>query len=112
MKLEEFTSEMLNEVKAAKDLVKGELPEIAKEYIRASKIMNSLGLLLGLPVMGTGIASAIHGLSNNLFGFILIGSIVGVGGFFCSLNSCCELLDAYLQPRRMAIKAITSLKKE
>lgn len=120
MKLEDFTSEMLDEIKSAKDLVKGELPELAKEYINMQTLMAKLGIGLGVTLVTVGIVlgliSYLH--VNPRPGYdddfkIITGFLGGLSTFVgCMLTACngSTYLEFKLQPRRMAIKAITSLK--
>lgn len=118
MKLEEFTEEMLSELKSAKDLLKGEFPEIVKEYIRANKIMNRVGLAIGAVLFLIGVGLGLHAYNyvsehssdNTQFGCCMAGLIIGLPGLVVIFTSGYELASFSLQPRRMAIKAITSLK--
>lgn len=109
-----FLSEMLEEVKNLKDLAKGEMPEVAKEYILANKINNILSLTLGLLLFITSVF-ALHftvyseSTGNLGFGVGMVGSCVGLLGFLIISCSISSLIDLYFQPRRMAIKAVTSL---
>lgn len=115
MKIEEFTNEMLEELKSAKDLVKGELPELAKEYIRSRKIMYSIGLGVSFVLAGVSIAlgyhaAMIHVDDGSCVGYFVGSAVFGTFAFIMGLCDTCQLLELYLAPRRSAIKAITSLK--
>lgn len=116
MKLDDFVQEMLSEIKDLKDLAKGELPEIAKEYIRAHIILHGLGVALGAFLIMIAISCGIYALhlekmsSDQEMVLALTGLFTGLPGVVMTSINLCELLNFYLQPRRMAIKAITSLK--
>lgn len=121
MKLEDFTSEMLDEIKSAKDLVKGELPELAKEYINMQMFLSKLGMIFGGVLISIGIACGIavylhvsHDTNyhNDEFklGWGLVGTIVGMIGLIVTACNVSTYFEYLMQPRRMAIKAITSLK--
>jgi uncharacterized membrane protein YukC len=116
--MESLAEEMIQEVKDLKDLTKEELPEVAKEYVRYNTILHLVGMLgFGLLAV-VGIAFSVYGvmhegwthesldsatLALTFGGFaILIGGIV-------SLINFTMYLDFKLQPRRNAIKGITSL---
>ncbi len=119
MNKDALLEEMLQEVKNLKDLTKEELPLIAKEYIHAnligslfvmgvSGVMLVISLVCGLYSMfgtfhensGPEVLSVVVAICGSVVGFILMG--IGTTSY----------IDFKLQPRRMAIKAITSLIKE
>lgn len=119
MKKEELLEEMLNEVKDIKDFAKEEIPFVAKEYIFAQKVQNYFALIVGLAMLMAASTGALYrsgvltekvsdgwglvvGIASILF------FIVGGVATQCAIS---ELIDLHLQPRRMAIKAITSLFK-
>ena len=120
MNKDAFIEEMLQEVKSIKDLAKEELPAIAKEYVRAKIVMYGVGIMLSLVAITIGISCGLYALlhtfpetyngHDNQMGISAVGLITGaVGCVFCACNLY-SFLEFKLQPRRMAIKAITSLK--
>lgn len=113
----EFIEEMLQEVKNLKDLAKEEMPIVVKEYILTNKVQAFVGLAISIVLLSLAgfslfqlLTTEFERFSDAKFGYSLMGSISGVMGFVISLCNGSRLLDLYLQPRRMAIKAITSLK--
>lgn len=117
MNKDQFVSEMLEEVKNIKDLAKEELPLVVKEYINANKIFGWIGTIVGV-ILLSAVGYALHYLAHGDFErysdvkFVLgissfVGGFIGAAFVMCSGTN---LLNLYLQPRRMAIKAITSLK--
>ena len=113
----EFLEEMLQEVKNLKDLAKEELPVVAKEYILANKVQAYSGLAIALVLLSVAAFSGhqlmtleLERYSDAKFGYALLGGLTGIIGFILAMCNVSSLLDLYLQPRRMAIKAITSLK--
>lgn len=114
---EEFLEEMLREVKSLKDVAKEELPLLAKEYIYANKVQ--IWMLLGVSMLllimaAAGTAYLVLGefekYDNAISAILCIVLTTGAAGLVLLFFSISELLDFYLQPRRMAIIAITSLK--
>lgn len=113
MKLEDFANEMLTEIKDIKDLAKEELPLVAKEYVRYQTISNLMSIGFCLVVL----------LICAISTYITIGSantnvqfVFGVGAVTSGIIGAVSLaicVDNYiyvkLQPRRVAIKAITTL---
>jgi hypothetical protein len=117
MNKKDFIDEMLLEVKNLKDLAKDELPEIAKEYIIAKKIQAFIGLVFGiLIILLASSASAyyffgtLESHSDSKLGLVVFLAVAFLLGFLITFSYVDGLLDLYLQPRRMAIYAITSLK--
>lgn len=118
MKTDAFIEEMLEEVKNLKDLAKEELPEIVKEYIFAQKVQNWLGLGVGLFLLticaSSGLYATLHEFSDKYddtkFALFMISLLSGIVGAIFTAGCISDLINFYLQPRRMAIKAITSLK--
>lgn len=116
MNKEALIEEMLNEVKNLKDLAKDELPLVAKEYLLNQKIQGYIGLSIGMVILLVGAAAGAYAAlgtfhhSEDAVSYALSGMIGGLVGFVMTLCNGSSLMDVYLQPRRMAIKAITSLK--
>jgi len=118
METDKFLEEMLKEVTSLKDLAKQELPLVAKEYILAQKVMAYLGLALGGTFLLTAIGMLVFKYayeptnSRDDLGNVMaiISMIPGTLGVIITSTNLCSLINLYLQPRRMAIKAITSLK--
>lgn len=119
MTKEELINELMSEVKSLKDLAKEELPEVAKEYILATKIQATFYLLLGLFIIFTASVLAFKGynyIPENSYDDGRVGLWVGSGiltllGGMLSLASIENLINVFYQPRRTAIEAITSLLK-
>lgn len=118
MNKEEMIQEMLKEIKDLKDLAKSELPIVSREYINANKVRTYASVLFGLALL---IVSILLGFycgtdmdsSRPLQFFAGLGCLIfGVTSSFMIICSIGTLIDLYLQPRRMAIKAVTSLFKE
>lgn len=116
MDMNKFVEEMLKEVKDLKDLSKEQVPLVAQEYINYHMAMHLLGIILfgimfliGLGLLFVGIFVAkTH---DDQFGFELLGGILGGLGFMIMMCNVVDYLKFKLQPRRMAIMAITSLLK-
>lgn len=116
-KLKEFSEEMLKEIKDLKDLTKEELPKVAQEYIFYKKATSLLNLIFCSVLLLSVILAGIYLVFGNfndedfvkktgLAAYCLITGIISIIGFSCSLD---EVLSVFLQPRRTAIYAITSL---
>lgn len=115
-KLKDFTDEMLNEIKDLKDLTKEELPQIAREYINYLKISNVLYLISCLFLFYTVVEAGLYGFYGDHIQFspiqlfiVLYCIIVGLFSIITIINSMDNILNVFLQPRRTAIIAITSL---
>jgi hypothetical protein len=119
MKLEELTSEMLTEIKDLKDLTKQELPLIVKEYIRAEKVVATIGLAIGGAFFLVSAFLIYKGVtfiernnySHDAFGWYASAAVTLFAAFLFTLINGLNLLAVVMQPRRTAIKAITSLKE-
>ena len=118
MTKDDLMQEMLTEIKNLKDLTKEELPLIAQEYIHANRVSCALGVGLGLSMLLLAGAIAVLGFlhvpnpdryDDVRFGCSLAGLLLGAVGFVTAVLNVSHAVDFYLQPRRMAIKAITSL---
>jgi len=116
-KLQSLANEMVDEIKNLKDLTKKELPAIAKEYITYLKVTAVIQLIISgaLILLGTEcVLQVLYGTfetyhEEKVITFALGGLCLGVPGliaFFCNLDT---LISVALQPKRTAIKAITSL---
>jgi len=108
---EKLAKEMLDEVKNIKDFAKEELPVVAKEYVSYRTV--SSGIMLILSIIGLGVSGCLltGGLASesDFDPRTLIG---GIGVLVCFIATCVNgdlYLEVKLQPRRTAIKAITSL---
>lgn len=114
MNVDLLIAEMLNEVKDLKDLAKKELPIVAKEYIVAGKVYAAIGISIGLLLMVISVLSGhtsyvADSNSDTQVGFAALSVFSGLIGAFFNLINVPMFLDFYLQPHRMAIKAIVSL---
>lgn len=117
MNKDQFIEEMLQEVTNLKDLAKGEIPLLAKEYIYANIYQAWIGIGIAVILLILSIISGIY-LATTKFPeysdvkimFFIILLFSGVGGLMTLWVCSRDLLDFKLQPRRMAIKAITSLR--
>lgn len=115
-KIKNFSEEMLNEIKNLKDLTKEELPLIVKEYINYLKVIGIIYLTVGVFLLYSAIEAGLYvtyGEFEKYSDFRLILSlyclIAGILGFLIIAINLDSLLKVFLQPRRTAIKAITSL---
>lgn len=115
MNKEAFIEEMLQEVKNLKDLAKDELPIVVKEYIRYNIISSVIGLILsGALLTLAAICDVIAWHSPNECVQCLCSIAAALSGTVGTILGLCSgdtFLACKLQPRRMAIKAITSLTK-
>lgn len=115
MNKEQLIEEMLNEVKSLKDLAKEEMPLMVKEYIFANKVRGVFGLCSGLLLLAASICSIAYGheesgrITGTQMVCLLTGSLGLLGAIIMVFGYTYELIDFYLQPRRMAVKAITEL---
>lgn len=113
--LEALAQEMIKEVRDLKDLTKKELPEIAKEYISYNMTMSVIGMIicgvvLVLSLIGVAVAFFVLEMGSGAFvATLLLSVIFSMVSFIIMCTSLCNYLDFKLQPRRMSIKAITSL---
>lgn len=116
--LDNLAQEMLKEVKNIKDFAKEEIPIVAKEYVNYLTITS--GTFLIVSILGMGISGYV--LSHGIAGMLsdkrmsdsqMVATLLGGIGLLISFIGTCVNGDAYmqvkLQPRRTAIKAITSL---
>ena len=117
MNKEILFEEMLQEVKNLKDLTKEQLPLVAQEYIKYNTMVAILGITISLIL---GVSCIVLFLlahfnvpdSDNQILLSVCSWVSGILSFlfmFCNLP---EYLIFKFQPRRMAIKAITSLHRE
>lgn len=113
-KLEELAQELIKEVRDVKDLTKKELPEIAKEYITYnitfSKVVTIVsGVVLILSLIGAILAIFVLRSDSFAVGVGMLSFLTGMFSFFAFCSEYTSYLSFKMQPRRMAIKAITSL---
>ena len=114
MNKEAFIEEMLQEVKNLKDLAKDELPIVAKEYIKYNTMVATLGITISL-ILGIScivlflLAHFSDPSSDKYILFSVCSGLTGMLSFLFMLCNLPEYLTFKFQPRRMAIKAITSL---
>lgn len=118
--MKELMNEMVQEVKSLKDLTKKELPEIAKEFI-AYKIMEYfvysivtfVVFLIGVYLIQCGLSHSElneYGMHSGDYYFqIVLGSVLSILFSMFFVCNFLGILEYKYQPRRMAIKAITSL---
>lgn len=116
--MDELLKEMLEEVKSLKDLTKSELPLVAQEYIAAEKVKAYVDLATGLGLLLTSLSTGLYTALANSGGHDVTGAqvicgiicaITGIFGIVCTACTVGNVIDLAMQPRRMAIKAITSL---
>ena len=109
--LEKLGLEMIQEIKDLKDLAKGELPEVAKEYVNYLKVSSLLGFIFfGALALGSAYLMLLGYFSPKSFDDKTFGGMIGV--FLFSIPALVyfgNYLEVKMQPRRMAIKAITEL---
>lgn len=109
--LEKLGLEMIQEIKDLKDLAKGELPEVAKEYVKYIEISSLIymivfGLITLIMIAGC-VYTSIHGEEYSLAPLLTgIGGLLGGIPMFLAFN---DYLEAKLTPKRTAIKSITNL---
>lgn len=112
-KIDSLKLELLEEVKSLKDLAKGNLPEVAKEYIAFKKMVNGTLFIISVLALVAGVIALVHtDLDGRATALGVFGSIgVTIGGMLSILFGC-ELISVIMQPRRTAIRAITTLFRE
>lgn len=117
MKVDEFINDLLAEVKDLKDLAKEQLPLVAQEYIEVNKKKMIVGLSVGASLLLLSLSSGLYAyfgkfseFSTKPLLFVLLAALSGLIGTILTFSSLDTFIDFKYQPRRMAIKAITSLK--
>jgi hypothetical protein len=118
--LDALAEEMITEIKDLKDLAKKELPEVAKEYIRFKVILNLVGIFIFGLLFLLSVCAALYGYYNKGYthsaeDIYTVSFALGIFGVCISPMLCIanivEYLKFKLQPRRMAIEAVTTLFK-